>query len=107
VALGRRVPVRVPGVEQVGGLGAAPVVRQQPGGQAGIEEGEAPPRQVFQREWLRTGDTYVKDAEGYYTCLGRAADMLKPGGIWVRDLAAAALAAGGGRTGAVPSANRP
>ncbi len=40
-------------------------------------------RQVFQGEWLRTGDTYVQDADGYYSCLGRTGDMLKAGGIWV------------------------
>lgn len=40
-------------------------------------------RKVFQGEWLRTGDTYVRDADGYYTCLGRTGDMLKAGGIWV------------------------
>jgi benzoate-CoA ligase family protein len=40
-------------------------------------------RQVFQGEWLRTGDTYVRDTDGYYTCLGRTGDMLKASGIWV------------------------
>ena len=40
-------------------------------------------RTVFQGEWLRTGDTYVVDEDGYYTCLGRTGDMLKAGGIWV------------------------
>jgi len=40
-------------------------------------------RRVFQGEWLHTGDTYVVDADGYYTCLGRTNDMLKVGGIWV------------------------
>jgi benzoate-CoA ligase family protein len=40
-------------------------------------------RQVFQGEWLRTGDTYVQDADGYYTCLGRTNDMLKVSGMWV------------------------
>jgi benzoate-CoA ligase family protein len=40
-------------------------------------------RQVFGGEWLRTGDTYVRDADGYYTCLGRTSDMLKASGIWV------------------------
>lgn len=40
-------------------------------------------REVFQGEWLRTGDTYVLDDDGYYTCLGRTNDMIKAGGIWV------------------------
>jgi benzoate-CoA ligase family protein len=33
-------------------------------------------------EWLDTGDTYVRDAEGYYQYCGRNDDMLKVGGIW-------------------------
>jgi benzoate-CoA ligase family protein len=40
-------------------------------------------RAVFQGDWLRTGDTYVEDADGYFTCLGRTTDMLKSSGIWV------------------------
>jgi benzoate-CoA ligase family protein len=40
-------------------------------------------RQVFQGDWLATGDTYVVDDDGRYTCLGRSNDMLKAGGIWV------------------------
>jgi acyl-coenzyme A synthetase/AMP-(fatty) acid ligase len=40
-------------------------------------------RQVFLGEWLRTGDTYVQDSGGYYTCLGRTGDMLKASGMWV------------------------
>jgi benzoate-CoA ligase family protein len=40
-------------------------------------------RQVFQGEWLRTGDTYVQDADGYFVSLGRTGDMLKASGIWV------------------------
>ncbi len=40
-------------------------------------------RQVFQGEWLSTGDTYLRDAQGSYVCLGRNSDMLKAGGIWV------------------------
>jgi benzoate-CoA ligase family protein len=40
-------------------------------------------REVFRGEWLRTGDTYVVDADGYYSCLGRTGDMLKASGIWV------------------------
>jgi benzoate-CoA ligase family protein len=40
-------------------------------------------RQVFQGEWLRTGDTYVREPDGYYRCLGRTDDMLKVSGMWV------------------------
>ncbi|GAA3555975.1 benzoate-CoA ligase family protein [Amycolatopsis ultiminotia] len=40
-------------------------------------------KQVFQGEWLRTGDSYLRNADGTYTCLGRFGDMLKAGGIWV------------------------
>jgi benzoate-CoA ligase family protein len=43
-------------------------------------------RQVFQGEWLRTGDTYVRDSDGYYTCLGRTGDMIKASGIWVSPM---------------------
>ncbi len=40
-------------------------------------------RLVFQGDWLRTGDTYVQDENGNYSCLGRTGDMLKASGIWV------------------------
>jgi benzoate-CoA ligase family protein len=40
-------------------------------------------RAVFRGEWMRTGDQYVRGADGSYTCLGRADDVLKVGGIWV------------------------
>nr|WP_235998819.1 benzoate-CoA ligase family protein [Qaidamihabitans albus] len=40
-------------------------------------------RRVFLGEWMRTGDTYVRNDDGSYSCLGRFNDMLKAGGIWV------------------------
>lgn len=41
-------------------------------------------RAVFQGDWLRTGDTFVKEPDtGAYRCLGRSDDMIKAGGIWV------------------------
>jgi len=43
-------------------------------------------RLVFQGEWLRTGDTYVRDADGYYACLGRTGDMIKASGVWVSPM---------------------
>ena len=33
--------------------------------------------------WIRTGDSYSVDEDGYFTCQGRSDDMLKVGGIWV------------------------
>jgi len=34
-------------------------------------------------EWLRTGDMFSRDADGFYTFAGRSDDMLKVGGMWV------------------------
>src|SRR5579884_906215 len=34
-------------------------------------------------DWIRTGDKYHVDEDGYFWYDGRADDMLKPGGIWV------------------------
>ena len=40
-------------------------------------------RHTFRGEWLRTGDKYRQDADGFYWHAGRADDMLKVGGLWV------------------------
>jgi benzoate-CoA ligase len=40
-------------------------------------------KQTIQGEWIRTGDKYHRDADGYYWYGGRVDDMLKAGGIWV------------------------
>ena len=39
--------------------------------------------QTFQGAWTKSGDKYVRDAEGYYTYSGRSDDMLKVSGIYV------------------------
>jgi len=38
---------------------------------------------TFHGPWTRTGDRYVRDADGFWTYCGRSDDMLKVGGIWV------------------------
>ncbi|WP_309678340.1 benzoate-CoA ligase family protein, partial [Polaromonas sp.] len=38
---------------------------------------------TFAGEWTRSGDKYIRDADGYYTYGGRSDDMLKVGGIYV------------------------
>ena len=40
-------------------------------------------RVVFQGHWVRTGDTYVRGEDGYFSSLGRTDDIIKAGGIWV------------------------
>jgi 4-hydroxybenzoate-CoA ligase len=40
-------------------------------------------RRTFAGEWTRTGDKYLRDAEGFYRYQGRADDMFKVSGIWV------------------------
>src|SRR5262249_12652212 len=34
-------------------------------------------------EWLRTGDMFMRDTDGYFTFAGRSDDMLKVAGAWV------------------------
>lgn len=70
---GRVLPVGQPGALHVRGASIA----------VGYWRRTEASRQVFRGEWLVTGDTYVCDEEGYFTCLGRNSDMLKAGGIWV------------------------
>jgi benzoate-CoA ligase len=40
-------------------------------------------RDTFQGAWTKSGDKYVRDAQGYYTYAGRSDDMLKVSGIYV------------------------
>jgi benzoate-CoA ligase len=43
-------------------------------------------KHTIQGEWIRTGDKYHCDADGYYWYGGRSDDMLKAGGIWVSPI---------------------
>jgi benzoate-CoA ligase len=38
---------------------------------------------TIEGQWIRTGDHYYQDEDGYYWFCGRSDDMLKVGGIWV------------------------
>lgn len=37
---------------------------------------------MYGDDWLDTGDTYVRDEDGYFYYQGRSDDMMKVGGIW-------------------------
>ena len=39
--------------------------------------------QTIEDGWIRTGDKYTLDADGFYWYAGRGDDMLKVGGLWV------------------------
>jgi benzoate-CoA ligase family protein len=66
-------PVDEPGRLHVKGLSTAAYYWNNPEKTAATMLGE---------DWLDTGDTYVRDADGYYHYCGRSDDMLKVGGIW-------------------------
>jgi 4-hydroxybenzoate-CoA ligase len=40
-------------------------------------------RSTFEGGWTRSGDKYIRDADGFYTYQGRTDDMFKVSGIWV------------------------
>jgi benzoate-CoA ligase family protein len=40
-------------------------------------------RETIQGEWVRTGDKYSRDADGYFWYAGRVDDMIKASGMWV------------------------
>ena len=50
-------------------------------------------RRTFVGDWFRTGDVYVRDADGFYTHCGREDDFFKVAGQWVvpADVEAAML----------------
>ena len=43
-------------------------------------------KETIQGQWLRTGDKYYRDKDGYYFYVGRSDDMLKVKGMWVSPI---------------------
>jgi len=43
-------------------------------------------KHTFHGDWVRTGDLFRQDADGFFWYQGRADDLLKVGGIWVAPL---------------------
>lgn len=50
---------------------------------AGYWNQRAKTRRTFEGEWTRTGDTYLRRADGVYIYCGRNDDVFKVSGIWV------------------------
>jgi benzoate-CoA ligase len=40
-------------------------------------------KSTIEGHWIRTGDKYTQDVDGFYWYAGRSDDMLKVGGLWV------------------------
>jgi benzoate-CoA ligase len=40
-------------------------------------------KDTIQGHWIRTGDKFAEDEDGYFWYAGRSDDMLKVGGLWV------------------------
>ena len=43
-------------------------------------------KETFHGHWLRTGDKYYRDQDGYYWYVGRSDDMMKVKGMWVSPI---------------------
>jgi benzoate-CoA ligase len=43
-------------------------------------------KSTIEGQWIRTGDKYSQDADGFYWYAGRSDDMLKVGGLWVSPI---------------------
>jgi benzoate-CoA ligase family protein len=43
-------------------------------------------KETIEGHWIRTGDKYYRDADGYYWYVGRNDDMLKVKGMWVSPI---------------------
>ena len=43
-------------------------------------------KETIEGRWIRTGDKYSQDADGFYWYAGRSDDMLKVGGQWVSPI---------------------
>ncbi len=43
-------------------------------------------KNTIEGQWLRTGDKYRRDADGFFWYAGRSDDMMKVGGLWVSPI---------------------
>lgn len=72
--------------------------RRVPAGEAGVLMAKGPTsgfyywhmleqsREVFQGQWVNTGDLFRQDANGYLWFMGRADSLLKVSGVWISPM---------------------
>jgi 4-hydroxybenzoate-CoA ligase len=69
--------------DEAGGNESGELIVKGPSAAEGYWNQRDKSRRTFRGEWTYTGDTYIRDADGYYRYCGRSDDMLKVSGIWV------------------------
>ena len=57
-----------------------------PSGATGYWNQRMKSAETFQGRWIRTGDKYYVDADGYYVYCGRSDDLIKVGGVYVSPM---------------------
>jgi 4-hydroxybenzoate-CoA ligase len=62
---------------------AGELVVRGPSAADGYWHQRAKTRRTFRGEWTHTGDTYIREADGYFRFCGRSDEMLKVSGVWV------------------------
>jgi len=62
---------------------AGELVVRGPSAADGYWHQRAKTRRTFRGEWTHTGDTYIRDPDGYFRFCGRGDEMLKVSGVWV------------------------
>ena len=72
-AEGQAVPVDAPGMLHIRTPSASPAYWNR------VDRSRA----TFLGDWLRTGDVFTRDADGFYHHLGREDDLFKVAGMWV------------------------
>lgn len=72
--------------EEVGAGTVGELVVRGPTSAEGYWNQRARSHRTFVGEWVHTGDTYLRDSDGFYHFFGRNDDMFKVGGVWVSPL---------------------
>ena len=62
---------------------AGELVVRGPSAADGYWHQRAKTRHTFRGEWTHTGDTYIREPNGYFRFCGRSDEMLKVSGVWV------------------------
>jgi acyl-coenzyme A synthetase/AMP-(fatty) acid ligase len=72
--------------QEIGGEGVGHLIVKGESVMAGYWNNPEKTAAVLQDGWLRTGDVYRRDSDGYYWYEGRSDDVFKVKGLWVSPI---------------------